>query len=80
MIPVLLATDPWTVEEVRCFACGGSGEAEAEALCTSCHGERCPDCGGSGYSVDCPYNPPEDYYWSIRGPPRSKALRCLHGA
>ena len=63
-ITVLLATEPWTVEEVTCFACGGSGGAEDEALCTSCHGARCPDCGRSGYSVDCPYDPPDAYYWS----------------
>jgi hypothetical protein len=74
-ISLLVAEDPWTVEEVTCFACGGLGSAEAEKLCVSCRGERwledesgtltdCPDCGGSGYSVECPYDRPENYYWS----------------
>jgi hypothetical protein len=73
MIPVLLATDPWRVEEVGCFACGGSGGAKDEALCTSCRGDGCPDCGDSGYSVECPYDPPEDYYWSDPWTPRDEA-------
>lgn len=51
-------------EEVTCFACGGTGRAADEKLCASCRGEGCADCSETGYSVECPHEPPETYWWS----------------
>lgn len=56
--------DPEDTTYVTCFACGGSGQAEDEKLCPFCCGYGCAECGESGYSVDCPYDPPLAFYWT----------------
>lgn len=65
--------EPEDTTYVTCFACGGTGQAEDEKLCRFCRGYGCPECQGSGYSGDCPYDPPAHYYCTDPWTPREPA-------